>query len=90
MTAVLNWYRTVPFTPQRLVTPVSVPTLYVYGARDFALGRRAADLTGRYVTGRYRYEPLDVSHWIPEEVPDTVVRLVLDHIAGGGATAAAS
>ena len=90
MTAVINWYRAVPFTPQRLTTPVNVPTLYVYGTRDFALGRRAADLTGRYVTGPYRYEAPDVSHWIPEDVPDLVVRLLLDHIGRDATSAAAS
>ena len=33
---------------------MSVPTLYVYGTRDFALGPRAAELTANYVTdGEY-------------------------------------
>jgi len=32
------------------------------------------------VTGPYHLEVLEgVSHWIPEEVPDTVVRLFLEH-----------
>jgi len=88
MTAVINWYRAVPFTPPSRQVPVTVPTLYVYGTRDFALGSKAADLTGRYVTGPYRYERLDATHWMPEEVPDVVVRLVLEQIgqAGGRAT----
>jgi pimeloyl-ACP methyl ester carboxylesterase len=91
MTAAINWYRAVPFTPPTQQRSVSVPTLYVYGSRDFALGSRAAELTARYVTGPYRYERLeDVSHWMPEEVPDMVVRLLLEHIADSGKAAAAS
>jgi pimeloyl-ACP methyl ester carboxylesterase len=91
MTAAINWYRAVPFTPPSRQQPVSVPSLYVYGAGDFALGRRAAELTGRYVTGPYRFEVLDgVSHWIPEEVPDVVVDLVLDHVAQPDASSSAS
>ena len=90
MTAVLNWYRGVPFTPPSRQVPVTVPTLYVYGTRDFALGSKAADLTGRYVTGPYRYERVDATHWLPEEVPETVTRLILEHIGEGNRSAAAS
>lgn len=80
MTAVLNWYRAAALTPPRRQTAVSVPTLYVYGTQDVALGPKAADRTARYVTGPYRFERLDNSHWLPEEAPDTVARLVLEHI----------
>jgi pimeloyl-ACP methyl ester carboxylesterase len=80
MRAAINWYRAAPFTFPRGAA-VTTPTMYVYSTGDFALGRKAADLTGRYVDGPYRYEILDrVSHWIPEEAPDAVARLVLDHM----------
>jgi len=81
-TPAINWYRALPFTSPKAFRPVSVPTLYVYGTDDFALGRRAADLVGRYVRGPYRYEVLEgVSHWIPEEEPETTARLLLEHFA---------
>ena len=54
------------------------------------VGPRAADLTANYVTGPYRYERLDASHWMPEEVPEVVARLVLGHVGEGGHAAAAS
>ncbi|MGI9022250.1 MAG: alpha/beta fold hydrolase [Acidimicrobiales bacterium] len=77
----LNWYRALPLTPPTGFRAVSVPTMYVYGTADFALGRRAADLVGRHVTGDYRYEVLEgVSHWIPEEAADTTAKLLLDHL----------
>jgi len=76
----LNWYRALPFTPPTVAAAVSVPTLYVYGTGDFALGRRAADLVYRHVRGPYRYEVLDgVSHWIPEEEPETTAGLLIEH-----------
>ena len=78
----LNYYRAVPFSPLSRVGKVSVPTMYVYATDDVALGRRAADATGDYVTGPYRYEVLEgVSHWIPEEIPEVVAELVLDHVS---------
>jgi pimeloyl-ACP methyl ester carboxylesterase len=84
LTSVFNWYRAVAFSrPSQHSGAVNVPTLYVYGGGDVALGRRAADLTANYVAGPYRFEVLeDASHWIPEEVPDTVVRLLLEHFTG--------
>ena len=55
--------------------------MYVYGTGDFALGRKAADLTGDYVTGPYRYEVLEgVGHWIPEEAPKRTADLLLDFL----------
>lgn len=77
----LNWYRALPLGSSTGVGPVHIPAMYVYGTKDFALGRKAADLTGEYVKGPYRYEILDgVSHWIPEEVPETAAELVLDFV----------
>lgn len=77
-----NWYRGLPFSPASGPGTISVPTLYVYGTGDFALGRAAADLTARYVTGPYRYEVLDgVSHWIPDTAAEVTGGLILEHLA---------
>lgn len=79
-TGAINWYRALPFTSPLRLGPSRVPTLYIYGDEDFALGRRAADLTGRFVTGRYRYEVLHgAGHWLPEEHASAVARLFLQH-----------
>lgn len=77
----INWYRAVPFTSPSRLGGSPVPTLYVYGDKDFALSRRAADLTARYVTGPYRYEILEgASHWLPEQYATSVARLFLHHV----------
>ena len=77
--AAVNWYRGLPLAraPQGKVT---VPAMYVYATRDRFLGRKAADLTANYVAAPYRYEVLeDRTHWLPEEVPDEVARLIVEH-----------
>jgi pimeloyl-ACP methyl ester carboxylesterase len=85
-TGALNWYRALPFLPHWRMPYVTVPTLYVYATEDAFLSRKAADLTAREVTGPYRYEVLDgVSHWIPEEVPEVVASLVIEHVRTYGA-----
>jgi pimeloyl-ACP methyl ester carboxylesterase len=77
----LNWYRGIPFGARDAPGEVEVPTLYVYATADVALGRTAADLTARWVRGPYRYEVLDANHWLPEQQPDAVADLLLDHLA---------
>jgi pimeloyl-ACP methyl ester carboxylesterase len=77
--AAINWYRGVPLSrpPSGKVT---VPTMYVYATRDRFLTRAAADLTGDYVSAPYRYEVLEGrSHWLPEEAPEEIAQLVVDH-----------
>ena len=49
-------------------------------SRD-ALGREAAEATGNYVSGPYRFEVLEgVSHWIPEAAPEQLSGLLLDFL----------
>lgn len=79
LTAALNWYRAMPQNGP--IGPITVPTLYVWSTEDDAIGSTAALATGDHVTGDYRFEMLeDISHWIPEEAPDTLNRLILQHL----------
>ncbi len=83
LTAALNWYRALDPDVLRGVGSVVVPTLYVWSTGDLALSREGAEATARHVVGRYRFEVLTgVSHWIPEEVPDALTPLLLEHVAG--------
>ena len=80
-TGALNWYRALRRPGDLAVGPVVVPTLYVWSDRDVALGRRAAEDTALWVRGPYRFEVLHgASHWIPEEHPDELAALVLEHL----------
>jgi pimeloyl-ACP methyl ester carboxylesterase len=82
LTAALNWYRAIPLSDVPGTKKITVPTLYVWSDRDVALSKRAAQNTGRYVSGEYRFETLHgVSHWIPEEQPDVLADLLLDWFA---------
>ena len=89
MTGALNWYRANDLSSAAAsgglaLPPVTVPTMYVWSTDDQALGREAAEATAAWVTGPYRFEVLEgVSHWVPEEVPDALNALLLDHFASG-------
>jgi pimeloyl-ACP methyl ester carboxylesterase len=82
LTAALNWYRALDLGHK--TGKVGVPTLYLWGDRDMALGEKGALDTEKYVTGPYRFERLSgVSHWIVEEVPERVTALLLAQLARG-------
>lgn len=83
LTGGLNWYRALPLSgPRAAAGRISVPTMYVWSDRDFALRDKAARNTARYVDGDYRFEILPgVSHWIPDTEPDRLADLLLDWFA---------
>ena len=84
----LNWYRgaTKGLRPRR----VSVPTLYIWGRRDPFLGRKAAQLTAKWVTGPYRFEELKAGHWIPDRNADDLQRILGEHLEDFGEAKAQS
>jgi pimeloyl-ACP methyl ester carboxylesterase len=75
----LGWYRAMPFTNRKLLgVKVRVPTTYVWSDRDAALGRVGAELCEQYVDAPYRFEVMaGASHWIPDERPDELARIIL-------------
>ncbi len=84
LTAALNWYRALDF--ERRTGKIQVPTLYIWGSMDLALGETAALATANHVAALYRFEKLEgKSHWLLEEVPDAVSALVLEHLAANSA-----
>lgn len=83
LTPALHWYRAMPFSTPGQLARVTVPTLFVAGDSDPALGRRGAELTHRFVTGPYTFRTLTgIGHWIPEQAADEVAELLLPHLAG--------
>jgi pimeloyl-ACP methyl ester carboxylesterase len=79
-TALLNWYRAIPWSMPSPAGRSKVPTTYVWGSKDFALGRAAAEGTARYVSAPYRFVELPVGHWLPESEPEAVAEHVLDRV----------
>ena len=83
----LAWYRAVAWRPPwqllaGLFDPgtIRVPTSYLWGNRDPALGRAAAEGTARHVTGDYLFIEIDAGHWLPENHSDQVVETIIDRV----------
>ena len=60
---------------------IATPTLVIWGDADFALGPELVDGMAPYFSGplEIRHVP-DCGHWVPEERPELVNRLVLDFL----------
>ncbi|MEU5979804.1 alpha/beta hydrolase [Streptomyces sp. NPDC047315] len=80
LTGGLTWYRSASLLLDP--GPVTLPTLYIWGELDPALGRDAAESTARHVEGPYRFTELSgAGHWLPELETDRVLPELLAHLA---------
>ncbi|HSD10708.1 MAG TPA: alpha/beta hydrolase [Candidatus Binatia bacterium] len=88
LTSAINYYRatfrnlSVIRELERSPTTISCPTLLIWGENDVALGKELTYGMERLFTGPFRihYVP-NCSHWVNEEQPDLVNRLLLDFLA---------
>ncbi len=77
LTAALAWYRAMDASTFAALPLVGVPTRFVWGADDIAVGRVAAEACVEFSTGDYDFIELPgVSHWIPETAPAAVAAAV--------------
>ncbi|MDV3219794.1 alpha/beta fold hydrolase [Intrasporangium sp.] len=79
----ISWYRATRSSHVR-ARRVTVPATYVWGSRDAALGRRAAELTRDHVTGPYEFVELDATHWLPETRPDECAAAIVRRVESTG------
>lgn len=78
LTAALSWYRATPPATMVAIPATSVPTTFVWGEDDVAVGRTAADSAAQGALGDYRFVPLPaVGHWVPEQCPATLAELIV-------------
>ncbi len=79
----LNWYRGMLLSsPRFLRGRVRVPVLQVWSDGDTAVLEHGPRRSGRYVDAPFRFEVVPgVSHWLPDEAPGQVVKLLTGHFA---------
>ena len=60
---------------------ITMPTTFLWGNRDPALGRTAAEETQVYVHAPYEFIELDAGHWLPEREAPAVAEATVDRIS---------
>lgn len=87
LTAMVNYYRALvrgggAERQRRLGYPrIDVPTLMIWGEEDAALGKETTYGTEQFVSHLTLHYLRGVSHWVQQEAPETVNRLLLDWLA---------
>jgi pimeloyl-ACP methyl ester carboxylesterase len=83
LTAAINYYRAA-FRQRRVlrpsVRPIDTPTLLIWGERDRYLGIRLLDGLEPWVPHLHISRLADASHWVQQEAPDQVNRLMIEFL----------
>jgi pimeloyl-ACP methyl ester carboxylesterase len=86
LTAALNYYRAgfrgLLHADGRDTVPVAVPTLLLWGERDPYLSPNLTERLGPWVPDLRVVRLPDASHWVQNDVPDRVNRLMIDFLQG--------
>jgi pimeloyl-ACP methyl ester carboxylesterase len=78
LTAALTWYQAMLDGGPQGLGAVTVPTTFIWGTADPAVGAVAARNCGRWVDSDYRYlEIAGAGHWLPADQTDAVVQALL-------------
>ena len=84
-TAMLNYYRATArsavYRLQVRYPAIGVPTMVIWGMKDFALGPYLLDSLDEWVPGVRIERVEDSGHWVPEEKPRVVTDLLIDFLA---------
>ena len=82
--AAMNWYRANVMNRQvvgAVSTPVTVPTMVVWGDQDPVICKAGIDLSAQFVAAPYRLEVIQgIDHWVPERAAAQVSELLLEHL----------
>mgnify|MGYP001174561507 FL=1 len=84
LTAALNWYRA-SFAGNQIDIEnqnddVKVPTLFIWGNEDEAVGRLGTELMADYMKGPYSIIEVNAGHWLLSESPEQVIDPIVEHI----------
>jgi pimeloyl-ACP methyl ester carboxylesterase len=85
LTAALNYYRALRDPSHRTPNdnaPIQVPTLLLWGERDSYLSPRLTEGLDAWVPNLRVARFPDVSHWVQNDVPERVNRLLIDFVRG--------
>ena len=76
----LHWYRATSLKSTRKIGDILVPTLLIYGKKDFAIGQKAVDETKKYLKSFHLIKTINYSHWLIQDSFDFVSKNILNHI----------
>lgn len=81
LTAAINYYRA-NFRKGKMepIGDISIPTLFIWGKNDFAIGKVAAENNHKYMKGYYTFLELDGGHWLIQTNYIEVEQAIIEHL----------
>lgn len=86
LTAALNYYRALGRRKKPQIGDITRPTLFIWGKKDLAIGRVAAENNHKYMQGDYTFLELEGGHWLMQTNFSEVEKAVLEHLANNRST----
>lgn len=86
LTAALNYYRALGRRKKPQIGNITRPTLFIWGKKDLAIGRVAAENNHKYMQGDYTFLELEGGHWLMQTNFSEVEKAVLEHLANNRST----
>jgi pimeloyl-ACP methyl ester carboxylesterase len=82
LTAALNYYRA-NFGKSRTeeIGDIEVPTLFIWGNKDMAIGSKGVSLGHQHIKGPYTFLELEAGHWLMQTVYGQIKPAILKHLA---------
>ena len=81
LTASLNYYRANAKNFENgAVGDITVPTLFIWGEHDLAIGEVSVEQGHQYMKGYYKFVKLDAGHWLIQTQYNTIKTEVIEHI----------
>lgn len=85
LTAAINYYRSNykllrKAVKGRILGDIHVPTLFIWGNKDLAIGSVSVDNSHQYIKNNYQYIELDTGHWLIQTKYDELRDSILKHI----------
>lgn len=59
---------------------VTVPTIFIWGNKDIAIGRTGAERVAQHMKGPYEFIELDAGHWLMQEAFEECATPILAHL----------
>ena len=85
LSTAIHWYRSIILnSPFDTFKTVSVPTLFVWGDQDIAIGKKCADLNRKFFSHAYEDIYLKATHWIPTQNAEALSQAILNAIKTRG------
>ena len=81
LTAALNYYRAnFGKTPIEAIGTVVIPTLFIWGNHDMAIGAHGVENGHQYITGPYTFLELEAGHWLIQTNYAEMKPAILKHL----------